>query len=135
MAVVTVSAVAVFAYNYYFSPVARYQRNRDVDTLRYLLSTQLDSGNSVREVTALLGKGERASNEHVDRLLRWRDAEGQRKFFDASFPEGVEKTDVFLFYPAEPKGSYRLQFRDGKLINFDPSLYEGPDEMIGSLGS
>ncbi|WP_164101409.1 hypothetical protein [Candidatus Laterigemmans baculatus] len=112
---------------------ARYQRNGDVETLRYLLSTRIQSGDSLDRVTALLGPGDRDDGDYLALLLKWKAG----AHYDPQIlaPDGIQGGDLFIHYSAAPMPAYPLQFRDGVLINHDPQSFVGPDETIGSLSN
>ena len=83
------------------------------------VASNLDHGDPVADVQRELGES---------KLLTWDDVPGwvtaiqQRKQF---YPDGMETTDKFLHYSvADANGNneeWYLQFRDGKLINFQPT--------------
>lgn len=127
--------VACFAVGFsahrYFSAPARYQRNGDVETLRYLLSTQIDQGDTLGRVTSILGPGRRDDGKYLQRMLNWKA--GPRFDPNVLGPDGIEEGDLFIFYSANPKPSYGLQLRDGILVNHDPKWYVGPDDTALGL--
>ena len=127
---VAVAAVGFTAHKY-FSASARYQRNGDVETLRYLLSSQIRPGDSIGQVASILGPGRRDDGSELGYLLKWRD--GPR--YDPSIfgPDGIQEGDLLVSYTASPNGTYWLQFRGGVLVNFDPKHFVGPDDTILGL--
>lgn len=112
---------------------ARYQRDGDVETLRHLLSTEVQPGDSLDRVTSLLGPGDRDDGDYLALLLKWKAG----PHYDPQIigPDGIQDGDLFIHYSAVPKPAYPLQFRDGVLINHDPESFAGPDETIGSLSN
>ncbi len=114
----------------YFSLSARYQRQHDEVSLRSLLATQIKPGDSKQRVSELLGPGQPDDGSYRSRLLEWQSGP---HFLREFFPEGVRESDAFMFFDSKPGGRYELQFRDGLLINFDPTNYVGPP-LLNDLG-
>jgi len=127
---VLVSAVilAVVRYNL---PSQRYRRNRDSESLRALLSRNVAPGDSLESVAALLGRG-KPEDEQAAKLREWRDGP---RFKPRAFPEGIEQEDIFVSFESKPSGRIMLQFRAGKLVNFDPAHFKGPNNMIGGMSN
>ena len=103
------------------SPAAHYRKYHDVKSLCATLSQQVRSGDSIEHVQKLLGPGtllsgagrDQAANHYV-RLTRERPK---------VFSDGVVGDDVFLGYDSEAS-ALALQFRNGRLINFDRKQFE-----------
>ena len=128
--VVVLVIMAMFAVADYFSASARYRRRQDVVTLRYLLSTKIRPNETLQQVTSLLGPGKPAKGDYLSRVLKW---QARPDFHPELYPEGIETRDQFVFFTANPKGVYVLQFRDDRLVNFDPTDYVGRDDLLSSL--
>ncbi len=128
--ILTLVASVVLLLIGYNSPSSRYQREHDVVNLRYLLSTQVVQGDSMRHVKSLLGPGSADDGSYLGVMLSWQSSPN---FIPAASPDGIRAGDLFINYAAKPKPSYPLQFRDGKLVNHDPAWFAGPDDTISSL--
>lgn len=127
---VLVSAV-IFAIVRYNLPSQRYRRNRDSESLRTLLSRSVAPGDSLVSVAALLGRGE-PEDELAANLRKW---QAGPRFKPRAFPEGIEDDDVFVSFESKPRGRIMLQFRDGKLVNFDPAHFKGANNMIDTMSN
>ncbi len=72
------------------------------------------NGDSTRHVEELLGPGKSGHTEKLVEVSR-----KMARMNPAGWPRGVQDEDVFLGF-ALPGGTLHLQFRRGRLINFDP---------------
>ena len=117
----------------YFSASSRYQRQQDVENLRYILSTRISTGDTRGHVTSLLGAGTPDDDgSYLKAMLGYQAG----KYFDpTTMPDGVRDGDLFVHYGAKPKPAYPLQFRAGKLVNHDPKWYTGPDVTSSGLSN
>jgi len=88
----------------------RYQKDRDPGDLRWLLANRIESGMAVSEVNRTLGE------------------EGRRVYDDNWIKTGggyYQSGDKAWKWDPDRNGqSLILVFRDGLLVNFDPSDYE-----------
>ncbi|TWT78637.1 hypothetical protein CA13_00330 [Planctomycetes bacterium CA13] len=129
-AIVTVSALSIAAHNY-FSASGRYKRNGDVETFCLLLATRIEAGDTLAEVSSILGPGTQTDGSYTETMTSVMF--GARFDSVSRWPDGIEDNDLFVLYRADPKPTYELQFRDGILVNHDPSWYEGPNVMVTAL--
>jgi hypothetical protein len=110
------------------SPVLHYRIHHDGKSLYQILCRRLNHGDSYRKVLLLLGPGKEASDRNRERFFL---AMQKRPEFS---PDGMLPTDLLLDYPQGGACWTRLQFRAGKLVNFDPSnftQYVPPGPFMG----
>jgi hypothetical protein len=123
-------ASVIFAVIRYNLPSQRYRRNGDEESLRTLLSRRVVSGDSQESVSSLLGGGKLEEGVRSS-LLKWQS--GPRVKANV-FPEGIEEDDVFISFEQNPRvGRLVLQFRNGKLVNFDPTEFAGVNNTIDAM--
>lgn len=88
---------------------SRFQQQGDPQSFRWLLANHLASGMSLYEVEEVLG------------------SEGERVWNDSQFKKGEgryqESDETYKWGPDRNGTSAYLIFRDGKLVNYDPSQY------------
>ncbi|MCH8333133.1 hypothetical protein IIC65_04310 [Candidatus Sumerlaeota bacterium] len=98
---------------------AHYRKYGDGKSLDKALHTRIKKGESIARVQDLLGPGlpARDPERHRDLVRRFIERDSE------SFPDGVSDDDFFLAYRMGAKATKILQFRDDKLINFDPAHY------------
>ena len=92
-----------------------YRMFHDEASFNSVLHRQVKRGDSIEDVEKLLGKGRPAP--HWATMLR-RAVDGHPEGFPDAFQDG----DTILEYPlkhATGSGAHYLQFRNGKLVNFD----------------
>ena len=86
--------------------------------IRQTLHDEIKPGDSVAKVRALLGRGiDPLEKDRQRHLAVSRDLASR----SPSFPDGVQDDDNFVGYRCNEEGFCYLQFRNGKLINFNPS--------------
>jgi hypothetical protein len=110
------------------SPVLHYRVHHDGKSLYWILCRRLKPGDSYRKAHLLLGPGREASERSRERFFL-----AMQKRPGLS-PDGQLPTDVLLDYPQGGACWTRLQFRDGKLVNFDPgsfTRYVPPGPFMG----
>jgi len=102
----------------------------DEPSLNSVLAEQVVPGDSIARVVRLLGTGTAISESETQRLLGV--IASFRRQTPGSTPLGVEPDDQFLGYEAAVMTIY-LQFRNDRLINFEPRNFEHPADlrMIG----
>ena len=113
------------------SPAKHYRKYHDVKSLCAVLSRQVKSGDSIERVKDLLGPGAVLSGESRDRAANhYAQLTRQRP---QVFPDGVVGDDVFVGYDSDA-AALALQFRNGRLVNFDPKRFEtvpaGPGQNL-----
>ncbi|MDD5708262.1 MAG: hypothetical protein PHR35_20280 [Kiritimatiellae bacterium] len=99
------------------STTAHYRRCHDGKSLYKVAYRQLQNGDSYEKVVGLLGPGTPATERqrHVKSVVTRKHPE--------SYPDGVTERDVIIFYPIDRLTSIDFQFRDERLINFDPKNF------------
>ena len=92
----------------------KYQSNRDPAELRWLLANRISSGMTVSEVGRVIGE------------------EGRRVYDDSWIKTGsgyYQSGDEAWKWEQDRNGqSLILVFRDGNLVNFDPTAYQEPED-------
>lgn len=94
---------------------------------------ELTAGSSIDDVRQLLGKSEILEIGNVPSWAKSWDERSQDYF-----PAGVQSGDTFLHYfvPNEAgSDEWYFQFRDGKLVNFDPAWYAESRSLIAGLAN
>lgn len=102
------------------TPSVRYRLFGDADSLDAALARQIRPGASQENVVSVLGPGEPVKDAQKFRAAIRRRPHG--------FPDGVTDRDTFLRYRCAGGATY-LQFRDGRLINHDPSRIEAAADV------
>lgn len=109
-----------------------YQRFQDGKSLYALLGSRIDRGDSLQEVEQILGPG--VALEEADDVEPLRDyLRREASLNPESFPDGVQPGDVFIRYPHGDE-STTLQFRNGFLVNHDPTLFAGSEPGVNIQG-
>ncbi|MEM9346045.1 MAG: hypothetical protein AAGB26_05460 [Planctomycetota bacterium] len=98
-----------------------YRRTGSPEPLRLAMLHEIEPGFSIEQVQSRLGLGEAVGKQQRGPLNRM-----VQKYPD-DFPDGIEVDDLFFAYSYSENCSDVLQFRNNRLINFDPSFYENPD--------
>jgi hypothetical protein len=102
---------------YRTSAVLHYRICHDGKSLYRVLCTRCKPGDSCGKISLLLGSGKEPSAASRDRLF---EALNKRPELH---PDGVLPTDVFRNYPYDGLCWIPLQFRAGKLVNYDPGQF------------
>ena len=102
------------------SPAAHYRENHDAKSLCAVLSRQVKRGDTMERIQTLLGV-QAVEGEPRQRAARQFVAATQRR--PKEYPDGVMGDDVFVGCPTGGAVLF-LQFRQGKLINFDPGKFK-----------
>jgi len=108
---------------------AHYRARHDAKSLFRVLHSQVKPGDTMQRVQELLGRGQPPEDPEKSLARARKFAERQPQ----SFPVGVRDDDRFLEYSAGNLGVI-LQFRDGRLINFDTNQFKQLPE-VSRLGS
>jgi hypothetical protein len=92
---------------------------------------RLSPGDSMGRFREVLGPGEEVIGQRREKLLS-----ASRHFMVQSpdaYPDGVEEADVFIEYRVGLNTGYQFQFRDGRVINFNPNDYSNyrPVTVLG----
>jgi len=122
--VVTTCAV-IFAVSSAHSKARHYRKHMDAESLFAVLREEVRPGDSIQRVEALLGKGQ-VSRKHKWLVASVRAA-AQR--FPQTYQSGVETDDEFLGYCYGNTEAIFLQFRERRLINFDPIALKQTSEF------
>ncbi|MEW4568998.1 hypothetical protein AB1L88_14130 [Tautonia sp. JC769] len=112
----------------WFDPVVRYRRDRDADSLYSALSSGVKNGDPVEKLERLLGTGAINSSPELRRSVT---AFAERSPTD--YPQGIAEDDEFREYRCGADEALILQYRQGRLVNFDPKMFsEGPVPLASS---
>ena len=120
--VVAVAAVIVAVWSYATAPSA--------DELMYRrLHRSIRAGQSLQEVEAMLGRGQRIKANAAPSYL-------DQQIADKWNGDGIRTSDEFLCYESDDANGntwlYYFQFRNGQLINFDHREYATYHEPVVS---
>ncbi len=102
-------------------PAVRYRRDHDETSLHEVLSGRMVNGDSIETVESILGRGVVST----DSKLR-RSASSFAQMNPKGWPQGVQEGDVFHKYQSGQGQEQVLQFRAGRLVNFNPREFAGP---------
>jgi len=108
------------------SKAKHYRAHHDAESLYATLHKDIKPGDSIERVEELLGIGEPPRNP--EKLVAVTQKFAQRS--PQSYPDGVRDGDVFLGYRGGNQTLY-LQFREGRLINFNAKDFEQIPELTG----
>ena len=117
LAIVTLAVVATMPSS--SLEADHFQRFRDGKSLYSILSSSVNSGDSLQDVEALIGAGNPVVEGREELVIERREA---AQWHPQTFPEGVYETDTFVTWPIGDD-SVTLQFRNGILVNHDPRFY------------
>ena len=92
---------------------ARYRCFQDEKALFAVMHKEIQNGDPYEEVSRLLGPGVPAQER------MYIATKGLAEKYPDHFPDGFKDTDTVMTFP----GGFNFEFRDGKLINHDPSRY------------
>lgn len=118
----------VFAFIHWNDPVTRYRRNHDAASLRAILSRRARNGDTIARIQDLLGPAKQYTNAGFQSVII---PYAQRN--RSSFPDGVAETDVFYEFAEGPHMKTVLQFRNGRMVNFDPKEFQEPNRVVMAL--
>jgi hypothetical protein len=104
----------------------RYRSSGRTEDLRLALRDEVHDGTSVERVQELLGPGRQARGGEQLRLVSLTRQLAQRT---NSYPSGTRDGDRFIGYSSKETGTLFLQFRDNKLINFNPADFARADAL------
>jgi hypothetical protein len=96
-----------------------YRKFRDGQTLYSVLHTDVEPGSAVQDVENLLGTGVPVTAGVESLRARLKQ---QAIRYPELYRDGIHETDTFLNWPAG-EDSVTLQFRNGWLMNHDPSQF------------
>jgi hypothetical protein len=124
---VTLTAFGTVAYQY-LTVSGHYKRNHDAKSIRYLLSRRIKTGDSLERVVSLLGPGELDDGSNLAYKMEWQAGPHDNQYVvPALYPDGFREGDLFINFVAKPYNPYALQFRNGRLVNHDPTQFFGED--------
>lgn len=105
-----------------------YRAHQDIESLCVALYTQVKPGDSLSRVQALLGDGTAATNR--EKFVRVMNAVTNKN--PQAYSDGIEDQDQFIGFTGrgQPEMTVFLQFRNGRLINFQPSDFEKVPRVI-----
>lgn len=107
-----------------------YQKFRDGKSFYTLLSSSIETGDSLHDVEELLGPGTPMSEGVEEYRARLKDT---AQWHQDLYPEGVLDSDDFVTWPAHDQ-PVTLQFRSGYLINHNRAEfleYHPPYDVAG----
>ena len=101
-----------------------------LQSLNHVLATRVENGDSVVQLRSLLGHADLPTGRQRDLLLKAaRDFASQSR---DEYADGVLPGDGFLGYKVGTDGTVMyLQFRDDRLVNFHPHVFERSAEVTG----
>ena len=114
----------LFAFIHWNDPVTRYRRNHDAASLRAILSRRARNGDTIARIQDLLGPAKQYTDAGFKSALT---AHAHRN--PSSFPDGVAEIDAFYEFAEGPNMATILQFRNGRMVNFDPKEFQEPSRV------
>jgi len=127
-AVVVTTCAVVFAEASTHSKARHYRKHMDAESLFATLHNEIRAGDSIQRVETLLGKRQ-ISRSH-ERLLIM--ARNKAQLSPRKHPSGVRNDDEFVGFCYGNTAAIFLQFREGRLINFDPEGFEATSIRAGT---
>lgn len=105
----------------YVNPALHYRLGGSQNALDQSLSRQVRPGDTFERVQELLGRPDTGAAVQAtgEKLVRESLSRG------LDIPDGLESGDRFALWRAGQFSTY-LQFRDGRLVNFNPADYAEP---------
>ncbi|MHC4130708.1 MAG: hypothetical protein ACYSSP_03655 [Planctomycetota bacterium] len=103
------------------SSVDHYRTHQDCESLWNILYTLVKPVDSREQIETLLGAGMLQTGERKKRLISANKRLMQK--YPEDYPYGIKDTDEFVGYFCYGATLY-LQFRDGRLINFNRDDYK-----------
>jgi hypothetical protein len=100
------------------NPAVRYRNGDHAVFQQAVAGDRIKSGDTLRKVEAVLGAPRTPSNPNASRA-----AIDHILSSPSGYPDGYQEGDVFLQYWVTPDAYSSLQFRDGRLVNFDPRRF------------
>ena len=113
-----VAAVMVLAGLAGCSKASHYRAHHDTESLAAVLYEEVKPGDTLDHIQELLGPG----LPPQDREKLFAGARDLARKFPREYPGGVRTNDQWLGYPYG-NGMVYLQFRDRRLINFEPAKF------------
>ena len=112
------------------NPSIHYRMFTDGESLYAVLHDEMRAGDSLTHVQRRLGKG-----RHLTEFEKkeYRSVIPELTQMGEFFPHGVEKSDHFIAYVIYEDVEVILQFRENRLINFNPKEYSNYTPFV-SLG-
>lgn len=98
------------------SPAAHYCKYHDGKSLYAVLHDSVRTGDSVEKVEGLLGAGQDGQGKNPNEAMKKMAAKNP-----SGWPDGVKDDDRMIAYPFDGGVILWLQFRNGKLINYNPA--------------
>jgi hypothetical protein len=107
-----------------------YRQTLNAEQLRLALLHEIKPGDRIEHVREILGPGKPVTDKRRQSVFDFY-YKAQKKL-GAEFreaPDGIAATDVLLYYPFNRDGcsGIFLQFRYGRLINFNRNDFQAPD--------
>ncbi len=102
-----------------------YREYHDGDSLFAVLHSKIKAADGLERVESLLGKGSppKSQVKLVKVLQKMAQVRPQ------GYPDGIKEDDQFVGFDGPNGSTIYLQFRDGKLINFDPKEFSRPPDV------
>lgn len=112
------------------SSADHYRRHKDGKSLYAVMHDSVRTGDSVEKVQGLLGTGQ---NDEGQRALQATKKMAAKN--PSGWPEGVRDDDKMIGYSFGDGSTLWLQFRNGKLVNHNPSDFVKCEPMVSVVGS
>ena len=117
-----IAFAAVLALGYFLTPAdAHFRLFHDESSFNRVLSQQDPSNLTVEKIESLLGRGTPIAEQRRLQLVQ-----ATRDFCQQtpdSYPDGADADDFFIGYDLGSHISH-LQFRNGRIVNFNPREYD-----------
>src|SRR5438128_947362 len=124
--------VTVLAFLVGCTTADKYRSSGRSEDLRGALNQEVTDGASIGRVQQLLGPGWEVRDDEQRRLVLVTRQIASRT---NTYPAGTQDDDRFVGYPSKDGGTLYLQFRNGKLINFNPDDFARADALrVGVSG-
>lgn len=125
---VVIGVFGVRQYQEYLSPGSRYQRTNFYSDLKQALADQIRPGMSRAEVAEIIGPGVLKPIEFVDRYVQLQ--------MEGKWPAGyAQPGDRVVEYRSDAQVIHGLEFRNDRLVNFDPAHYASSNDAALAMSA
>jgi hypothetical protein len=112
------------------SSADHYRSHKDGKSLYAVMHESVRTGDSVEKVQGLLGAGQNDEGQKALEATKKMAAKNP-----SGWPDGVRDDDKMIGFPFDDGITLWLQFRNGKLVNHNPSDFTKYEPTVNAVGS